>query len=300
MSGSDRGRDNQAVEWVIPLVGIVLVAFLAWGIGYLEARETYNRQQTAATYEQATKEDAKRTCVGIEPSAVFECVDEKVKTAYQTAHDEQELAAEQRSASSALASAVLSFLALAISAVAVWYVKRTLDATLEAVEDTSTATEAMKEANWIAQDTAKHQLRAYVIPAGADFKISESGEIEAKLIIRNFGQTPALEERTWIHMWIADCPMNEELPKPDKNFVTGVGVVGPRNHSEFHNSRPRIDEHSLRKIEDGTAALYLYGEIKYADIFGDLHTTGYVYFTNGTVGWARGRFSQYFSGNYAT
>lgn len=158
MSGSDRGDRTAAISWAFPLLGILIALGIAWGIGWLQAREEYKRQSTPAAYAAAAKDDAKRACVGTDAAAVFECVDQKAKAAYQTAHDELDLSAQQRAASSALASVIVSFLALVISVVGVRYVKQTLDATLQAVKDTGEATQAMlaqnvlaKEANRIAE-----------------------------------------------------------------------------------------------------------------------------------------------------
>ncbi|MBP6363610.1 MAG: hypothetical protein KA233_07550 [Novosphingobium sp.] len=113
-------------------------------------------------YAEAAKKDAERACVGTDPSVVFKCVSEKAETAYQTAHDEQDLSAQQRAASSALVTAILSFLALALSGVGVWFVKRTLDATLEAVEDTGKATQAMERQNELAQHAQRPWLKIEV------------------------------------------------------------------------------------------------------------------------------------------
>lgn len=147
MSGSNRSGNSKAIDWAFPLTGIIIAIALAWGVGWLQAREEYNRQQTPKAYAEAAKKDAERACIGIDPRAVFECVSEKAETAYQTAHDEQDLSAQQRAASSALITAVLSFLALVLSGFGVWFVKKTLDATLAAVEDTGRATEAMERQN---------------------------------------------------------------------------------------------------------------------------------------------------------
>ena len=173
----------------------MLAVALAWGIGWLQAREEYKREQAPNSYAAAAKQDAQSACVGTDPVAVFECVNEKAKTAYQAAHDEQDLSAQQRAASSALASAALSFLALALSGVGVWYVKRTLDATLDAVEDTGEATRAMMRQNEITEAAQRAWVviekltvdRFYISPdksvtAKIDFKIKNIGLSPAKII----------------------------------------------------------------------------------------------------------------------
>lgn len=78
------------------------------------------------------------------------CVYDRVAANHETALVEQDLSAQQRAATSALLTAIIGIIALVVTAIGVWFVKRTLDATLEAVKDTSEATAAMKGANEIA------------------------------------------------------------------------------------------------------------------------------------------------------
>lgn len=194
MHGSNRGEGAKALEWPLPLIGILLALGLAWGLGWLQAREEHKREQTPAAYAAAAKDDAKRTCVGTDPAAVFECVNEKAKTAYQTAHDEQDLSAQQRAASSALAAAVFTFFALLISIVGVWFVKRTLDATLEAVKDTSEATDAMRQSNAIAENAQRPwiDIQAELVgfsrptPSTVKFDVSVTFKNTGAMVAENF------------------------------------------------------------------------------------------------------------------
>lgn len=196
MSGSNRSGNAKALDWVLPLFGITLAVALAWGFGWLQAREEYKREQASNSYAAAAKQDAQSACIGTDPGAVFECVNEKAKTAYQTAHDEQDLSAQQRAASSALASTVLSFLALALSGIGVWYIKRTLDATLEAVEDTGKATKAMERQNEIAESAQRPwitvkslEIDPIAISKDADDRLFVA--INGQVTVANIGQAIA-------------------------------------------------------------------------------------------------------------
>ncbi|MBF5090461.1 hypothetical protein F1640_10635 [Novosphingobium sp. NBM11] len=208
MSDGDRNGNSKALNWVPPVVGVFLAVSLSWGIGWLQAREEYKRENTPTAYAEAAKKDAERACVGVEPRAVFECVNEKTEAAYQTAHDEQDLSAQQRAASSALASSVLSFFSLLLSGIGVWYVKRTLDATLQAVKDTGDATDEMRKANAISNRIAEAELRPYLFVDHLkliDIKrftdeIEEDGESKTipngfsarvSIHLRNYGKVPA-------------------------------------------------------------------------------------------------------------
>lgn len=217
MSGSNRGEGTKALAWPLPLIGIVLAIGLAWGIGWSQAREEYKRQQTPAAYAAAAKKDAQRACVGTDPTAVFECVNEKVETAYQTAHDEQDLSAQQRAASSALAAAMIGFLTLAISIVGVWFVKRTLDATLEAVEDTGNATRAMLRQNEISERTQ----RPWVTVGVENVVLKRDGgamRMEADIVMRNVGQIVARNYQLCIKLFYSDTGEFEKVEEVWASF----------------------------------------------------------------------------------
>ena len=194
MYGSNRSENAKVINWPLPLAGIVLSLSLAWGVGWLEAREEYQREYAPKSYSAAAKQDAKSACVGTEPGAVFECVNEKAKTAYQTAHDEQDLSAQQRAASSALITAVLSALALALSGVGVWYVKRTLDATLKAVEHNGKATVAMDESNSIARVGSRPYIIVNKPSHNSQQWRHEYAIFTWKFRFGNYGKSPAIIE----------------------------------------------------------------------------------------------------------
>ncbi len=210
MPRGDRGKGNPPLGWTLPVIGVVLVVFLSWGVGWLQASEKEKRQQTPAAYQDRAKKNAQRTCIGIEPSTVFECVYEHIETAKQTAHDEQDLSAQQRAASSALASAAIAFFTLIITGVGVWFVKRTLEATLEAVEDTGRATEAMNDANEIARMAYNASVRPW-LSLDAEMAVDYLSWMEdgnAGLFVdvtaRNYGKSPAINVNVLIKVDVAD------------------------------------------------------------------------------------------------
>jgi hypothetical protein len=131
----------------------------------------------------------------METGAAFECIYEKVESSKDQENTDQDLTAQFRAADSALFSAVFSLLALGVTGVGVWFVKRTLDATLEAVEDTGKATKAMFDANEIARDAQ----RAWLQIDKVEVKIHalESADMLTVLVyawitIRNTGRRPAI------------------------------------------------------------------------------------------------------------
>ena len=286
MSGSNRGGNTKVTDWAFPLTGIVLGLVLAWGIGWLQTREEYNRKQTPAAYADAAKKDAESACIGIEPRAFFECVNKKTETAYQTAHDEQDLSAQQRAASSALITAVLSGLALALSGVGVWYVKRTLDATLEAVEDTGKATKAMERQNELAEDTAKRQLRAYVTTedhATINFQIGVKAGHQCK--VYNRGQTPAYDVRIWsrpVAIITTEGDVHKTKVFRQETFAQSSATLGPGQWIGHTNalSGPLTND-SFVSLCVGGIAIVWGGIVSYRDAFGRQRRTTFKYYCTG-------------------
>ncbi len=145
---------------------IVLCCTIVGGLAYGLGSQKERRQQLPASYAKAAKEDAERACAAIQPAASFDCIYEKAQSAQEQALNEQDLTAQQSAANSALMSAIIAFFTLILSGVGVWFVRRTLEATVKAVEDTSTATAAMVKQNEIAEETKRPWIKCEVSPIG--------------------------------------------------------------------------------------------------------------------------------------
>lgn len=224
MAGLEQFESNKAESWFAPLIGLCFAIALSWGVGWLQGNETAERRDRPRAYADAAKLDAERTCIGTEPRAVFDCVSEKTERAYQTAHDEQDLTAQQRAASSALASAVLSLFSLLLSAVGVWYVKRTLYATLEAVKDTSEATRAMVRQNDLAENAQRPWI-AIEVEVTQLVRTSEGFIAKGSANFRNIGQTVARQFVPKIRGIYSDADFTNALVSQFENWKSSVEVT---------------------------------------------------------------------------
>lgn len=173
------------------LAAIVLASALVGYLTYLQGRETERRYYAPHAYQEAGKTQAQRACVGREPSIIFECVYDHVEASAQAAHDEQDLSAQQRAATSTMVAAMLSFLSLVVTGLGVWFVKRTLDATMKAVADTSAATLEMQRANVIAREMGEAQTRCYIDLGEMTVSVSADGHATVLAKVKNTGNTPA-------------------------------------------------------------------------------------------------------------
>jgi hypothetical protein len=126
------------------------------------------------------------------------------------------------------------------------------------------------------QDTAERQLRAYVGVSDASIHKVETGAPEAIVHIKNFGQTPAYDVRAWIHMWIAEHPLSEVLPDAPEDLPKGTAVIHPGTHVAFFMPKePPVKAEFIPLLGTAAGTIYVYGIIKYRDVFKRERTTKY-------------------------
>jgi hypothetical protein len=149
----------------------------------------------------------------------------------------------------------------------------------------------------LADATAKRQLRAYICTERAALILTQD-DLGARVVLKNFGQTPALNVRSWIHIWIANFPLDMDLPEAPPDLRKASAVIAPGFHSEFVHTRGlHLDAHDRAHVESGNAGIYVYGETTYDDIFGQSHRTKFRLVGYGKASLARRKLMPDESGN---
>jgi hypothetical protein len=198
MSDGDRGKRSQdliaAGLAAVALFGAVVLAFAIGGtLGVNSGRD----QVSAREHYEHTKQDNLRACIGREGAAAVECVSEAIEAAQDQSDARQDLYAQQDMSKWAFWMVIVSGLTVGITAVGVWFVKRTLDATLEAVADTGKATAAMIRQNEIAEKAQRPWLDFDIrILRGYDFGPSV---FSIKVSLQNHSGFPAHDVRVAGH-----------------------------------------------------------------------------------------------------
>jgi hypothetical protein len=134
-----------------------------------------------------------------------------------------------------------------------------------------------------AEKTAERQLRAYVNVANA--KAKPDGEFFVYSIeVKNFGQTPAYKVRLRYMIELRDFPATEPFVVPDHPQVS-VAVLPPTVpiHDAFRPTQI-LGTNQRQRLNNGTAAIYVYGLITYEDIFEGARETEFRYMIGGNVG----------------
>jgi hypothetical protein len=126
-----------------------------------------------------------------------------------------------------------------------------------------------------AEDTAKRQLRAYVdINRGEIFDPLDPVKRRAFVEVKNYGETPANSKTMWVNVVAREWPLNSVLDDPPKNFSLGKAPLPPDRTSAIE-----VPIQFCGKIEEqllsDAMAVYVYGQIRYTDIFGDKQITNF-------------------------
>jgi hypothetical protein len=123
------------------------------------------------------------------------------------------------------------------------------------------------------------------------FTLSADRKIDIGVVLRNYGNSPALHAATNLQPLIAAAPpadvnawTEKTLPKYDcrSQLANDYGPMFPSGYGSFHYtahepeiSRPVISPLDFNDIVTGNKDLYVLGCVRYEDQWGDLHYTDY-------------------------
>jgi hypothetical protein len=132
----------------------------------------------------------------------------------------------------------------------------------------------MRKQENLMRDTAQRQLRAYIGVSAASMSRDEhSGVPQAQVDFKNFGQTPAHDVTGWIDIVFDEYPLKGILPVPDR-INHGVDVLGPGQITILAPpQKPPLPRASIGLLGSPKLTCYVYGEIRYKDVFGHEWTT---------------------------
>ena len=135
--------------------------------------------------------------------------------------------------------------------------------------------------------TSRRQLRAYVFITQTEINgVAAATQPVAQLVIRNTGQTPAQEVVVFGNMAFAEFPLKKDLPVlvfADPQLTKENLGPGAERYKWEYAPNP-LTEDQIAQMHAGTHALYIYGEIRYRDVFRKKRTTKYLYYTGGAMG----------------
>jgi hypothetical protein len=162
-------------------------------------------------------------------------------------------------------------------------IKVAADDAKRAGEAAERAAKATEDAVGLSRDTAKRQLRAYVIVDAESFD-TRPGKFISKLKVINTGQTPAYEMKVLSKTDILPLPLPEgfdfSIEDPGNPSVSTLGRDRDVGHaSELTTKDVARQRFDAALADDAAEVIYTFGTATYRDAFGDpQHTNFCVYF----------------------
>jgi uncharacterized protein (UPF0333 family) len=196
---------------------------------------------------------------------------DEAKTAQEKGSAESEaVKAEQKTAHYTLYLAIGTFALAVISAFQIYFLIRTDRTARKSAEAAVRAAKAAEDSILKADDTARRELRAYIVvePAGIE-GFAENSEIIASVIVRNSGKIPARNIR-----WALDDDMHRDpllgdahFRIDDENVIPSTNLLGPgAQMRRFHKCTKLGD---IVGFFSGDKCIYIWGKVFYKDGFSD-------------------------------
>lgn len=164
MSGSDRGDGRKTLETFAYVSFAVFVGalyiWMFYDMGASAARYRVEQEQASQAYTESASNEARTECAGRESPATCEREIEQADREGQ--RNEKDLEAQRSMADWAFWLLVISAFQFPATLAALVFVKRTLDATLEAVRDTGKATKAMERQNRLVESAQRPWVKISV------------------------------------------------------------------------------------------------------------------------------------------
>lgn len=134
--------------------------------------------------------------------------------------------------------------------------------------------------NYIAQEAAKRQLRAYIDVRPKGMKVVEEGVTpRVHDSFHNIGRTPAYDNGSFSRIVVTEYPLTHKLANDECRPVSPA----PKGNKWFIGkaSRQEIAREAaftageVESIKGGKTAVYFHGNVCYRDIFNEVHRTDF-------------------------
>jgi hypothetical protein len=145
---------------------------------------------------------------------------------------------------------------------------------------------------WIATDTEKRSLRAYILVEDANGDKRFTPKMPARWNIRmvNYGKTPSVNTTTVAKLWIGKNALNRAdafFGDPSSNPSAITSFIMPPDHRDDYGyasilSDNALSDEDIALMKSSDAAIVLAGRAWYRDVFGDLHWTDFCRYTLAT------------------
>lgn len=181
-----------------------------------------------------------------------------------------DLQAQQDMAFYALLMVIATVATVLVTAVGVWFVKRTLDANLEFLKESQNATAAMLEANKQARIQTAAQVRANNFSLGISNAQPDGPRVSVSFNIKNYGATAASKIKLRLRFYAIEYKGQNLIKVGRKKF--GIEwlkpEVGHLEEGRLFIERPA----DFWDLMAATKGVVLDVRLSFADIYGEIHS----------------------------
>ena len=266
-------------RYSVVALGLIAYALMFVSMGAHWSQKEASAEQYARQTNTYSGQNIADACGSAQSVRYGECVAIQRQAQREDARAEYDLAAQRGMGDAAWWMVFISAFTFLATAIGVWFVKRTLDATLEAVKDTGEATIAMQRQNKIAEDTAQRQLRAYVSITDPIIGTDDTGDSDQdrfSVNLKNSGQTPASVNYFAVIMRTFENNILSELHRHKTNVTINIAGAGSSIRIPIS-----IDNKIYALLESGyTGPVIVHGLVSYKDIFNIERTTKFSFATD--------------------
>ncbi|MET4133086.1 hypothetical protein ABIE62_002231 [Porphyrobacter sp. MBR-155] len=196
MSDSNRGfKDTPLGQGFAVIAAIILCCLIVGILSFSWGRASERDSERAIEYQKYADHRQSIFCAGLEGNLLAQCRIEQEQITKSVYQSERDLEAQRDMSLWALAVFIISALTAFLTLWALVYVRGTLVATREALEDTGQATRAMIRQNEISERSQRPWLAIRCIPAKLSVKRvggAASVSVKIDIITANLGVMPAV------------------------------------------------------------------------------------------------------------
>jgi hypothetical protein len=153
--------------------------------------------------------------------------------------------------------------------------KTSLEMTRNAIFAANRQAAAAETANDQARESAKVQLRAYVVQTSIETQNIINGNLTSIFHMKNVGQTPAINLGFAVHSEVV-APTNNVVPSYEfskaRDPSVATEILGAGIDTSERIIRDRFSDEELDSVRKKKAMLIVWGVVWYDDIFGQPHS----------------------------
>lgn len=274
-------KSNRSKCVAIGLAVLILIIFACFIAVYSfqKYQSDHTKQRDSVTQNKAeTVEQYFDICIKRDESItnISKCFSQSIDANRNAQRAQHDLQAQQEMAEWAYALYLLTIAGLIISSAGLtflfWSLRQTRVAIRSALIGNRLSLKAIKQE----QSNAQKGLRAYVGIDSVKILYTLNNIATTRIILKNTGQTPARDVLAVIHNDILD------LPAEESSFPIVFTMAKSKTSMERDGfskleipTIDKVDEFSMSKMQVDRTAIFVWGEVRYKDVFGDEWFTRY-------------------------